>query len=93
MHDEGFPGFVIAGPHSVGLEHTDHPVSVGDQMPGHHELRFLENMVFTLDMPYHEFGWGTSHVEDMMLVTKDGCEALTSMDTSLRVKPIRATAA
>ncbi|HCW61547.1 MULTISPECIES: M24 family metallopeptidase [Sphingobium] len=93
VHDEGFPGFVIAGPHSVGLEHTDHPVSVGDQMPGHHELRFLENMVFTLDMPYHEFGWGTSHVEDMMLVTKDGCEALTSMDTSLRVKPIRATAA
>lgn len=88
VHDEGFPGFVIAGPHSVGLEHTDHPVSVGAQMPGHHELMFQENMVFTLDMPYHEFGWGTSHVEDMMLVTKDGCEAITSMDTSLRVKPI-----
>lgn len=88
VHQEGFPGFVIAGPHSVGLEHTDHPTSVGSQLPGHHELVFMENMVFTLDMPYHEFGWGTSHVEDMMLVTKDGCEALTSMDTSLRVKPI-----
>lgn len=88
VHDEGFPGFVIAGPHSVGLEHTDHPVSVGAQMPGHHPLVFQENMVFTLDMPYHEFGWGTTHVEDMMLVTKDGCEALTSMDTALRVKPI-----
>ncbi len=57
-------------------------------VPGHHPLVFEENMVFTLDMPYHEFGWGTTHVEDMMLVTKDGCEALTSMDTSLRVKPI-----
>ncbi|MET0249855.1 MAG: M24 family metallopeptidase [Sphingobium sp.] len=88
VHEEGFPGFVIAGPHSVGLEHTDHPVSVGAQMPGHHPLVFQENMVFTLDMPYHEFGWGTTHVEDMMLVTKDGCEALTSMDTALRVKPI-----
>lgn len=88
VHDEGFPGFVIAGPHSVGLEHTDHPVSVGAQMPGHHPLVFEENMVFTLDMPYHEFGWGTSHVEDMMLVTKNGCEALSSMDTSLRVRPI-----
>lgn len=88
VRDEGFPGFVIAGPHSVGLEHTDHPVSVGTQMPGAHELVFQENMVFTLDMPYHEFGWGTTHVEDMMIVRKDGCEAITSMDTALRVKPL-----
>jgi Xaa-Pro aminopeptidase len=86
VRDEGFPGFVIAGPHSVGLEHTDHPVSVGPEMPGQHELRFEENMVFTLDMPYHEFGWGTSHVEDMMIVRADGCEAITSMNVDLRVK-------
>lgn len=88
VHDMGFPGFVIAAPHSVGLEHTDHPVSVGPELPGHHPLVFEENMVFTLDMPYHEFGWGTMHVEDMMLVTKDGCESLTSRDTSLRIKPL-----
>lgn len=88
VHDEGFPGFVIAGPHSVGLEHTDHPVSVGAELPGHHPLHFEENMVFTLDMPYHEFGWGTTHVEDMMIVRKDGCEPITSMRTGLRVKPI-----
>jgi Xaa-Pro aminopeptidase len=87
VRDEGFPGFVIAGPHSVGLEHTDHPVSVGPEMPGTHELRFEENMVFTLDMPYHEFGWGTTHVEDMMIVRADGCEPITSMKTGLRVKP------
>ena len=86
----GFPGFLIAGPHSVGLEHTDHPTSVGPQMPGHHTLTFEENMVFTLDMPYHEFGWGTTHVEDMMIVRKDGCEPITSMDTALRVKPLTA---
>jgi Xaa-Pro dipeptidase len=86
VHDEGFPGFVIAGPHSVGLEHTDHPISVGAQMPGHHPLTFEENMVFTLDMPYHEFGWGTTHVEDMIIVRKDGCEAITSMDTALRIR-------
>lgn len=88
VHDAGFPGFVIAGPHSVGLEHTDHPVSVGAEMPGHHPLVFEENMVFTLDMPYHEFGWGTTHVEDMMIVRANGCEPITSMDTALRVKPI-----
>jgi hypothetical protein len=39
-------------------------------------------------MPYHELGWGTTHVEDMMIVRKHGCEAITSMDTSLRVKPL-----
>lgn len=88
VHDRGFPGFVIAAPHSVGLEHTDHPVSVGAEMPGTHELRFEENMVFTLDMPYHEFGWGTTHVEDMMIVRKDGCEPITTMNTKLRVKPV-----
>lgn len=88
VHDQGFPGFVIAAPHSIGLEHTDHPVSVGPQMPGDHPLAFEENMVFTLDMPYHEFGWGTTHVEDMMIVRKHGCEPITSMNTKLRVKPI-----
>jgi Xaa-Pro aminopeptidase len=88
VQDEGFPGFVIAAPHSVGLEHTDHPASVGAEMPGHYPLVFEENMVFTLDMPYHEFGWGTTHVEDMMIVRKDGCEPITSMNTALRVKPI-----
>jgi Xaa-Pro dipeptidase len=88
VRDAGFPGFVIAGPHSVGLEHTDHPVSVGAELPGHHPLVFEENMVFTLDMPYHEFGWGTTHVEDMMIVRANGCEPITSMDTALRVKPL-----
>lgn len=88
VRSEGFPGFVFGAPHSVGLEHTDHPVSLGPEMPGVHELVFEENMVFTLDMPYHEFGWGTMHVEDMIIVRKDGCEPITSMDTALRVKPI-----
>ena len=88
VHKAGFPGFMIAGPHSVGLEHTDHPTSIGPEMPGHHPLVFEENMVFTLDMPYHEFGWGTMHVEDMMVVRRNGCEYLSSGDASLRVKPL-----
>jgi Xaa-Pro aminopeptidase len=89
VNAEGFPGFVIAAPHSIGLEHTDYPTSIGPELPGTHELIFEENMVFTLDMPYHEFGWGTTHVEDMVIVRADGCEPISSMDTALRVKPIR----
>jgi Xaa-Pro aminopeptidase len=88
VHKAGFRGFLIAGPHAVGLEHTDHPTSIGPEMPGAHPMYFEENMVFTLDMPYHEFGWGTMHVEDMMVVRKTGCESLSSGDVSLRVRPI-----
>ena len=50
------------------------------------DFNFEENMVFTLDMPYHEIGWGTTHVEDMMLVTKSGAIPLSSGDISLRVR-------
>jgi Xaa-Pro aminopeptidase len=88
IQDEGFPGFMAAGPHSVGLTHTDNPWSVGSDLPNAHgEFHYLENMVFTLDMPHHEFGWGTYHVEDMLVVRKDRCEPLTSLDTALRIRP------
>jgi hypothetical protein len=33
MKKAGFPGFVICTPHSVGLEHTDHPLPIGPQLP------------------------------------------------------------
>ena len=49
------------------------------------DLVFEENMVINVDLPYHELGWGAMHLEDMIRVTADGCEPLTSMDTSLRV--------
>ncbi|WP_439533659.1 M24 family metallopeptidase, partial [Polymorphobacter sp.] len=88
MKDEGFD-IAYAGPHDVGLEHTDHPVEVGvPDMPGnipYSELRFFENTVFTLDMPHNEIGWGTTHVEDMMVVKADGCQPLSSMDTGLKI--------
>ncbi len=88
VHQEGFPGFLAASPHSVGLTHTDHPWPVGTDLPSTHgEFVYLENMVFTLDMPHHEFGWGTMHVEDMLIVRRDGCEPITSLNTALRVKP------
>lgn len=85
---EGFPGFIIATPHSVGLEHTDHPLPIGPEMPGSRgDLTFEENMVINVDLPYHELGWGGMHLEDMVRITKGGCEPLTSMDTKLRVIP------
>ncbi|WP_162173847.1 M24 family metallopeptidase [Hyphomonas johnsonii] len=86
--EAGIPG--VGGPHPVGLQHTDQPWSTGaDDVKRLHELMiFEENMVFTMDVPYHEPGLGTSHVEDMMVVKANGgCEPLSSGDTSLIVRP------
>lgn len=89
MRGMGFPGVFICTPHSVGLEHTDHPLPIGDQLPGSQgDFVFLENMVFTVDMPYYEVGWGNLHLEDMVRVTKDGCEPFTSCEVGLRIVPL-----
>jgi Xaa-Pro aminopeptidase len=78
-----------AGPHPVGLIHTDLPWPTGDENPSFNQMQFgfEENMVFTLDMPYHEIGWGTTHVEDMMLVTATGAVPLSSGRMELRIRP------
>lgn len=87
MKDEGF--VAMAAPHNVGLEHTDQPFSALGHLPKAmgQDFTFEVGTVFTLDMPHNEIGWGTTHVEDMMLVRENGCEALSSMDTSLRIRP------
>jgi Xaa-Pro aminopeptidase len=82
----GFPGYMLVAPHSVGLEHTDHPLAFGPDLPGAHgELTLQKNMVVNVDLPYYEIGFGSMHIEDTVRVTDDGCEVLTSGDTSLRI--------
>jgi Xaa-Pro aminopeptidase len=78
-----------AAPHALGLEHTDQPWPTGGETPENFDgsMSYEDGMVFTLDMPYHEVGWGTTHVEDVMLVGRNGAVPLSSMDTSLRVRP------
>jgi Xaa-Pro dipeptidase len=84
----GFPGFFFATPHSIGLEHSDHRLPIGPVLPGGNgPFMFEENMVFSVDMPYYEVGWGNIHMEDQYLVTATGVELLTNGDTSLRLLP------
>ena len=84
----GFNGaFRDPVPHSLGLEHTDDPTPL-DLPPSLKPDRILEeNMVINVDLPHIEIGWGAIHLEDTVRVTKTGCEALTSMETDLRVIP------
>ncbi len=83
---EGFPAFNHCVAHTVGLEHTDHPMQMGpDGMGGKPDFTVEENMVLNFDMPHVEWGWGSMHIEDTMLITKTGFEPLTSLRTEMRV--------
>ena len=85
MRQEGYNGF--AAPHNVGLDHTDQPNSLADPRRKSEPLKFAEGSVFTIDVPYLEIGYGSSHVEDMMVCTKTGAVPLSSGDVKLRVRP------
>ena len=88
MHKNGFPAFNHAVAHTVGLEHTDHPIHLVHNAPGSESDFVLEEeMVLNFDMPFQvqEFGWGSMHIEDTLRVTKDGFEALTSLRTEMRI--------
>ena len=72
-----------ASPHSVGLQHTDQPYRDGLPFMVPDDLEFQENMTLTVDMPSMEIGWGGAHLEDLIVVTRDGFEPLATMDDPL----------
>lgn len=85
MRQQGFNGY--AAPHNVGMDHTDQPNSHARPRRNTAPLVFSEGTVFTIDVPYLEIGYGSSHVEDMMVCTKTGARPLSSGDVSLRLRP------
>jgi Xaa-Pro aminopeptidase len=85
MRQEGYNGFAAA--HNVGMDHTDQPNSLANPARRPAPLAFAEGTVFTIDVPYLEIGYGSSHVEDMMVCTKTGAVPLSSGDVKLRLRP------
>ena len=74
-----------ASPHSVGLQHTDQPYRDGLPFVVGDDLTFEENMTLTVDVPSMEVGWGGAHLENLIVITKDGFEPLATMDDPLVV--------
>ena len=84
VRSRGFKEFFNVTPHSLGLEHTDSPIPVGLETNSiKNDFLLQEGMVINIDMPHVEYGWGAIHIEDTLLLTKDGFEPLTSLDTDL----------
>lgn len=77
-------GFRVAvGPHSVGMQHTDD--AARDDLPFsvRADAVLEAGMTITLDMPTLEPGWGSTHMESLILVRQDGAEWLDEYDDPL----------
>ena len=86
MRKEGFPSFNHSVAHTVGLEHTDHPIPIGpDGLGAVPDLTVEKDMVLNFDMPFQEYGWCSMHIEVILRVTDDGFEPLTSLNTEIRI--------
>jgi Xaa-Pro aminopeptidase len=72
--------------HSVGLFHTDHPQPSLMEPRTPEELVLEENMIISVDCPILEAGiGGTAHLEDLMLITANGAEAIHEVPDSVIV--------
>ena len=69
-------------PHSVGLYHTDHVGTMGS--PPREDIVLEPRMVLSVDCPMGATGMGgSSHLEDLMLITEDGAEPINSIGTNV----------
>jgi Xaa-Pro aminopeptidase len=86
MKKSGLSELVVGcGPHSVGLQHTDHPFVPGLPYAVGDDIVLEENMTITVDFPSLSLGLGNAHLEDLVRITKDGAEVLATMDGPLVV--------
>ncbi len=64
-------------PHTIGLHHSDDPIGGEYGSYQKENLTLQENMILSIDMPVLDNGLGGSaHLEDLVLITKDGAELL-----------------
>jgi Xaa-Pro aminopeptidase len=64
--------------HGIGVEYYDLPILAPES---DHELE--ANMIFEVETPYYELGFGGAFIEDTVLVTPDGSKVLTTLSRDL----------
>lgn len=66
--------------HGIGLDTYDAPL-----LDGATDTPLEPGMVFEVETPYYELGFGGLQVEDTVVITEDGCRVLTRSSRELRV--------
>jgi Xaa-Pro dipeptidase len=66
--------------HGIGVEYYDLPI-----LNPRTEIPLEAGMVFEVETPYYEFGFGGAFIEDTVLVTDRGVKILTELDRELQV--------
>jgi Xaa-Pro aminopeptidase len=66
--------------HGIGVEFYDMPVL----SPGI-ETKLEEGMVFEVETPYYELGFGGTFIEDTVIIRENGPEIVTRLDRELHV--------
>lgn len=67
--------------HGLGLEIHEHP-----RLNTYSDVPLKENMVITIEPGIYIEGVGGVRIEDVVVVTKDGCEVLTKLNKDLQYK-------
>jgi Xaa-Pro dipeptidase len=66
--------------HGVGIEYYDLPI-----LNPRTEIPLEAGMVFEVETPYYELGFGGAFIEDTVLVTDNGVQVLTELPRDLQV--------
>lgn len=86
LKKNGYDMTVSFTPHSIGLMHTDEPAKEGVPLYMKDDLILEPNMVLSVDCPLMDAGFGgSSHLEDLTLITKDGGVAINDIGNNVLV--------
>ena len=66
--------------HGIGVEFYDAPLLAASS-----DTKLEEGMVFEVETPYYEFGFGGTFIEDTVIIRADGAEIVTRLDRELHV--------
>ena len=66
--------------HGIGIEVYDPPLITPTA-----DTVLEENMTFCIETPYYEFGFGGLQVEEVVIVTKDGCEVISERPLDMTI--------
>jgi Xaa-Pro aminopeptidase len=66
--------------HGIGVEFYDAPLLAASS-----DTKLEEGMVFEVETPYYELGFGGTFIEDTVIIRPDGAEIVTRLDRELHV--------